>query len=824
MSKNERITDFFIGKLLTDATINFTPNGSTIKEIQEALKTASKKGTGKAGFPEFTAKCKDFILVIEDKTSLDNQANYEDTEKTILALDKKSITDFAENGALHYAKEIIAKTAFEKVFAFGCSGNEKHHHIRPMYVDSKGYKLLHPVENFQNFSEENIDKYYREQVLGETPPEILETEQVIKKAAELHEMLRNYGQLRDTEKPLVVSAILLALSEKSFKVEQLDGDTVKTDGEIIFDALVSHMKRVKVEPEVKKQQLLNQFIIIKDRTILNKKDERLKEEIGKESYLEKSPLRYFTEYIDKNIVKAIKANTAEDILGRFYGEFISYGGGDGQSLGVILTPKHITELFCDLADIKPTDIVFDPCCGTGGFLISAMHKMLQQTEDIEEKIKIQKERLHGIEVREDMFAIASTNMILRGDGKSNLIKDDFLRTQTKNLQKKNYTVGFMNPPYSQAKGKDTAHLSEMHFIEHLLDSLSNEAKCVVIVPQSVMVGAKKADQDVKKRILKKHTLEGVITLNKETFYRVGTNPCIAIFTANKPHSDKKYCKFINYDDDGFAVRKHIGLVETERAKERKAHLLNVWLHDAPAESKFMVKTTIEPEDEWLHSFYYFNDEVPKRHEFEKVISDFLTFEFSIILRGLDFIFKEKESKKLNKKATEFNQLQNLSEKEWNEFFLKDIFPEIQRGKRLKKGDHIPGKIPYVSSTAMNNGIDGFVGNSEKVREFSNCLSLANSGSVGATFFQPFTFVASDHVTKLKNIKFNKYTYLFIAAITSRLSEKYSFNREINDPRIQREKIVLPIDENDKPDYEYMEEFMKQLEFQLLKTYKDKRIL
>ncbi len=640
--KNEKITDFFIGNLLTNAKIDFTPNGSSIKEIQDALKTASKKGTGNVGFPEFTAKSKNFILVIEDKANLENQASYADDSKTSLASDLKSIANYAENGALHYANEIVDKTPFKQIFAFGCTGGEKHHQIRPIYVDENGYKLLHQVENFENFSADNIEKYYKEQVLGETPPEILETEEVIKKAATLHEMLRNYGQLRDTEKPLVVSAILLALSEKSFKVSNLEGDPVKTDGEVIFDALVSHMLRVKVEPEVKKQQLLNQFIIIKDRAILNQKDTRLTEEISKDSYLEKTPLRYFTEYIDKNIVKAIKANTSEDILGRFYGEFISYGGGDGQTLGVVLTPKHITELFCDLVDLKPSDIVFDPCCGTGGFLISAMHKMLEQAGSEEEKQTIRKERLHGIEVREDMFAIASTNMILRGDGKSNLIKDDFLKAPIKTLRKKNYTAGFMNPPYSQAKGKDTAHLSEINFIEHLLDGLADGGRCLVIVPQSTMVGKTKEDKQVKKRILEKHTLESVITLNKETFYGVGTNPCLAIFTAHKQHSDKKYCKFINYEDDGFAVRKHIGLVETERAKERKAHLLNVWLHDAPAESKFMVKTTIEHDDEWLHSFYYFNDAIPKAEDFEKTIADYLTFEFNMVMQGRQYLFENEE--------------------------------------------------------------------------------------------------------------------------------------------------------------------------------------
>ncbi len=325
-------------------------------------------------------------------------------------------------------------------------------------------------------------------------------------------------------------------------------------------------------------------------------------------------------------------------MGRFYGEFIRYSGGDGQTLGVVLTPRHITELFCDLVEIKPNDKVLDPCCGTGGFLISAMNKMLEKSNGKETE-KIKKERIHGIEIREDMFAIATTNMILRGDGKSNLIKTDFLKVESEKLRKERFSIGFMNPPYSQGKSKETAHLSEIHFVKHLLDSLDVGAKAVVIVPQSTMVGNKNEDKKVKREILKNHTLDGVITLNKNTFYGVGTNPCIAVFTSHIPHPKNKYCKFINFEDDGYEVRKHIGLVETERAKERKAHLLNCWLNDAPAESKFMVKTTISPEDEWLHSFYYFNDEIPNEEEFEKTIADYLTFEFNMIMQGREYLFE-----------------------------------------------------------------------------------------------------------------------------------------------------------------------------------------
>ncbi len=627
MSVNERSLDFYIGKLLDAVDISYTPNSSNIKEIQDALKTSSKKGTGKVGFPEFTAKSGDFILVIEDKADLNKQASYLDESEASLALDTKSITDFAENGALHYANEIVAKTGFQKVFAFGCSGDEKHHVIRPIYVDKSGHKLLPPVENFENFAEENINKYYREQVLGELPPETIELQEILKKSADLHEHLRNYGQLGDSEKPLVVSAILLALRENPNIANLLRGDNVKTDGSIIFDALSTHMTRVEVKPETKKEQVLSQFNIVKDRTILNQIDPRL----------EKTPLKYFAEYLAKNVYSSVVANTKEDVLGRFYGQFIRYSGGDGQTLGVVLTPSHITDLFCDLIDLKPEDVVFDPTCGTGGFLITAMHKMLQMT-DKNEGEKIKSDRIHGIEIREDMFAIATTNMILRGDGKSNLLKDDFLKRSVEAMRANNYSVGLMNPPYSQAKGKDTAHLSEIHFIEHLLDGLADKGRAVVIVPQSTMVGKTSEDKQVKRRLLKKHTLEGVITLNKNTFYGVGTNACIAVFTAHLPHSPQKYCKFINFEDDGFVVSKHIGLIETERAKEKKAHLLSCWLFDAPSDSKFMVKTTVEADDEWLHSFYYFNDEIPKSEDFERTITDYLTFEFNMVLQGKENLF------------------------------------------------------------------------------------------------------------------------------------------------------------------------------------------
>ena len=160
----------------------------------------------------------------------------------------------------------------------------------------------------------------------------------------------------------------------------------------------------------------------------------------------------------------------------------------------------------------------------------------------------------------------------------------------------------------------------------------------------------------------------------------------------------------------------------------------------------------------------------------------------------------------------------LKDKIWKEFFITDIFPEMLRGKRLTKQNQIQGEHPYISSSALNNGVDNFISNEKRVRKFYNCLTLTNSGSVGTAFFHPYEFIASDHVTALKSEKLNKYSYIFIASMLNRLSEKYNFNREINDKRIKREKILLPVNDNNEPDYDYMEQYVKNIIYSKINNY------
>lgn len=631
MAKQEPQTDMWVRDLLKEADIDLTYQGSDIKEINDALKTASKAQTGKQGYPEFCGTVKDFLLVIEDKADL-SKHEYKD-DKGLIAQDTKSVKDYAMNGVLHYGLHLAKNTTYRKILAIAVSGNQKRHRITPIFIDERGgWEIFADVETFISFSEANIDEYYLRQILREKTDIEKETSAIIKDAENLHEDLRNYGSIKDTDKPLIVSGIMLALREieyNNFSIDSLNGDPVSTDGMKIYEAIKSNLNRANVTPDTKRDKLLSQFAVIKDTTRIN--------DIN--STLGKTPLKHYTEFLYKSIYHNIRYNnSSEDYLGRFYSEFMSYSGGDGQTLGIVLTPRHITELFCDLADLKPDDRVLDPCCGTAGFLVAAMHKMLRQTDDTAKQRSIRRDQLFGIEDQSYMFTIATTNMILRGDGKSNLQNKDFLKQNSSLLQQWGCTVGMMNPPYSQGS-KSNPDLYEISFTEHLLDSLVEGARCIVIIPQSSVTGKTAEEKNIKANILKHHTLEGVITLNKDTFYRVGTNPCIAVFTAGVPHDKNHRCKFINFEDDGYKVSKHIGLEETASAKDKRQHLLDVWFGRSEYESRFCVETTIEPNDEWLHAFYYFNDEIPSEADFEKTMADYLTFEFNMITHGRGYLFE-----------------------------------------------------------------------------------------------------------------------------------------------------------------------------------------
>lgn len=159
-----------------------------------------------------------------------------------------------------------------------------------------------------------------------------------------------------------------------------------------------------------------------------------------------------------------------------------------------------------------------------------------------------------------------------------------------------------------------------------------------------------------------------------------------------------------------------------------------------------------------------------------------------------------------------NNIANLKE-----FGIKDIF-EYERGKRYKKVDHIAGNLPYISSTSVNNGIDGYVSLTANLKSYQNCITLANSGSVGSSFYHCYEFVPSDHVHVLwlKNGKsLTKEIALFLITSLQANKSLFNFNKEISNKTIEEIKIMLPENTGGTPDWAAMESFIKSRETPLI---------
>ncbi len=309
-------------------------------------------------------------------------------------------------------------------------------------------------------------------------------------------------------------------------------------------------------------------------------------------------------------------------MGQFYGEFLKYTGGDKKALGIVLTPRHVAELFSLLANVGPQDKVLDICAGTGGFLISAMQHMLKRAVTEEERTDIKKNRLIGIENNPKMFALSASNMILRGDGKANLYQgschDGPIIRSVKRMKP---TVGMLNPPYAQSKSD--AELHELYFVKLMLDCLAPGAIGIAIVPMSSAISPNPAREE----LMKHHTLEAVMSMPGELFYPVGVVTCIMVWTADIPHAKSNKKTWFGYwKDDGFIKTKHMGRIDQN---DKWSAIRDRWVEmfrnrEVHAGESVMLHVT--PADEWCAEAYMETDYSKiTRADFEAVVRNYAMF-------------------------------------------------------------------------------------------------------------------------------------------------------------------------------------------------------
>ncbi|GAA3065702.1 hypothetical protein GCM10017562_34590 [Streptomyces roseofulvus] len=615
---NERVTEDLVDGLLRklgyyddENAIIVEKQQSAVQAIRTALSKASKTGKGGVGYPEFIITAPgtpDIVVIVECKAEVSKHESK----------DRDKPANYAVDGVLHYARHLSPNYT---VIAIAVSGTEKAS-LWSFFLMPKGESeprdLLAPhgapVEHLIPMDDLIRAASFDPLVHRQRERDLILFSQ------EMHEFMRDEAEMSEQEKPLAVAGTLIALGNEVF-AKTYDAYPAKELPAFWMQTIKAEVQKAAI-PVPKVENMTQPFTNIEVQPELRKPTKGYPKGLLNEivRLLADRVLPFMTIYHDY------------DVVGQFYGEFLKYTGGDGKGLGIVLTPKHVTELFSLIPNLNKDDVVVDPCAGTGGFLISAMMQMAKTATTQTELQSIKRDRLIGIEQRPQMYALAASNMILRGDGKANLYQGSCFDTAIVKAVKEHVSsadaplrpnVGLINPPYAKSK----SDLSELRFVENMLDMLDKGGTGVAIVPVSCAT----ASSAEKTNIMAKHTLEAVMSMPPELFYPVGVVTCIMVFKAGIPHAvSNKKSWFGYWRDDAFIKVKNLGRVDHHKTWPAiRDRWIEAWRNREvhPGES---VTAMVGPKDEWVAEAYMETDYSSlSQKDLERVLLDYALF----VLKG-----------------------------------------------------------------------------------------------------------------------------------------------------------------------------------------------
>jgi len=563
------------------------------KPVLCSLDDYSQGGNGKAK-PEYIITFNDdvnTIIVVECK----NAANKH------VSTDLNSPRGFAVDGVLYYAKFLKEKY---NVIAVAISGTTTANMKVDTFHWQKGQDNYLPLKKAKDIILE--PKNYINLIKGKKLRKDISLDKIRETAIEMHDCLREI-KVVEAHKPIFIAGILIALSDEDFCKTYSQLSSFKMVMSNIQTAIESVLKNSGIKSD-RAAYIKQVFKTLQDNT-----------KFAEIPLIQKKSINWYIEQLEINIKPMMDyADSTVDALGVFYHEFIKYSGGDGSGLGIVLTPQHLTEFMCELAGVNKNSRVVDICCGSGSFLVTAMSKMFKEANP-EETERIRKEQLYGIEFDDGLYTLAVANMIIRQDGKSNIYKGDcFNKAIADEIKAKNVNIGLINPPYSQTDK------CELEFTEQLLSVLAIGGTGVVVVPMSCAIGTK--FKDVRERLFKKHTLKAVFSMPDDIFYPTGTNPCVMVWEAHKPHDSKQETFFSYCKNDGFVKRKKLGRIDYY---DKWSGILAEWLklyRNRDVVDGLSARTCVNHDDEWLCEAYMKTDYSKlTQADFQKTVNDYLAY-------------------------------------------------------------------------------------------------------------------------------------------------------------------------------------------------------
>lgn len=820
----------WVNRRLECLGISFGYENDMDKKMCDALVNASKSGKNNTGIPDHNLKgiLGNKAVIIEDKWGFDKLKSV--SAEGNLADNISAIKNFAANGAIHYARELI-RSGYEKVIAVGVVGEGNRENLE---ININAYYVYNEYDNPKLVYEgsdleflKDIEHFFKEIELTDEEKELIlhsKYKELKKSAKELNEIMNQY-HIAPSDRVIYVSGMLLSMQRNLLVPEKLTGGTSDDDLEDMRDGIrvyreVEQYLKFRKIPKKKRELMLQEYGIIKSDEDKDKFHDNLGESITKCIF----------SFIYKNVYQ-LANKTHIDSLGELFSEFLKYTVHNASENGKILTPPYVTKMMAELVDVNRYSQVLDICTGSGGFLVASMDKMLKECDNVplevlEEEVKplveekypllsfekgleilkrdmslpsdsnvrdiikynIKKNQLHGIEVDTKMYVLAAANMIMRGDGAASIVKSDAFTENE--IYKVKYDRLLINPDFTYKE-------NGLPFFLVGLDALKKDGIGAVIIQDSAGSGKGVA---TAKKILRKHTMLGSIKMPGDLFIpNAKVQTSIYIFKAGTPHDYKKDVTFIDFRFDGYRRTKRV-VSEIGDPQSLYADVVKAFVNGKSYPNIEVIRDTITDSGiDWNYDNHKKLDTCPKIEDFDFEISSYLMLEMNHLLFSDEFMAEEALTGTLKEYTVGelFDVTPSKSYKNYTERMICDR----------------EGNVPFVSNISYDNGIKGY----SKLQPLNNgnVITISDTTDDNSVFYQEQPFIGFSHVQILtpkegKFCKFNKNVAQYIvSAIRNSKKGMFDYATKYNSDNIKRTIISLPIDNLGLPDCIKIEEIIKK---------------
>ena len=574
----------------------------------------------------------------------------------------KNIAKYAVNGAVHYARAILDFTeTYKEVVAIGINGYEEAgkttYEVDAWYISKENLFVPKHIGRYDDLSfllVNNADNFIEKLNTLSLTLEELE-ERKLKLEDEIERKLKALNQSLEDEQRIVVNnrvqlvAGLIMAGLGTEGVQPLrEGDLVgkddeeNNDGQIVMSKIRMYLSKKNLPSE--KVEMITDILKV---VFLQS---GLQVPINGESKLH-------TIYADvrRDILPYVTGELHNiDFTGRLFNVMNDWVAvPDGDKNDVVLTPRYVTELMAKLCEVNMDSYVWDFATGSAGFLISAMHQMIEDAKrrlssspsKLEEKINhIKMEQLLGIEKLPDVYMLAVLNMILMKDGSANIIQDNSLEFDGNYKQgsKKDKpfpaNVFLLNPPYS-AEGKGFV------FVEKALEKMTHGGRAAVLIQENAGSGN---GLPFTKNLLKNNTLRASIKMSDIFCGKASVQTAIYVFEVNRPHNaENDLVKFIDFSNDGYTrmnrkkSSQSVNLRDTDNAKERYEEVYKLVVYGRGTDDKNLklLKECYNEDyislkgNDWTYGQHQKIDTTPTEEDFQKVVKEYLSWKVGQVLKG-----------------------------------------------------------------------------------------------------------------------------------------------------------------------------------------------